>query len=202
MMKPSLWKKAIINFNRALFEDCSKAVLEGSKDGVFYRPDRNTFQNCENIAIDYAVMENLGSIQQKSSIIDQSINSCVVDLDVGWSDVGSWITLANIWSDGNDVDPHCLDRFDSRFTHTLVVIVWPADSPEASVYVTAPTFPDFIEPEMRVSEATQHKAEKLKELRKLLRRKSGLTPEEQFEKAAKIRDEITAFEKDLGIAVS
>ena len=121
MMKPSLWKKAIINFNRALFEDCSKAVLKGSKDGIFYRPDRNTFQNCENIAIDYAVMENLGSIQQKSSIIDQSINSCVVDLDVGWSDVGSWITLANIWSDGNDSNVLRGDVYTDSTANSIVI---------------------------------------------------------------------------------
>tara|TARA_Y100000590_G_scaffold469842_1_gene660098 strand:+ start:1561 stop:3096 length:1536 start_codon:yes stop_codon:yes gene_type:complete len=101
MMKPSVWKRTLNVFNKSLLDDCSKSVLQGSKDGVFYRPNADAFKKCENIAIDYAVMEKLGSELEQSSLLDRSIKSCVYDLDVGWSDVGSWVSLADILRENN-----------------------------------------------------------------------------------------------------
>ena len=42
--------------------------------------DKNSFENCPNLSIDYAVMEKTN-------------NAYVIPLDAGWSDIGSWKSL-------------------------------------------------------------------------------------------------------------
>ena len=121
MMKPSVWVSAMTTFNKVLFDDCAKAISLGSKDGVFYRPDANTFENCESIAIDYAVMENVGLGKQQSSSLDKSIKSCVVNLDVGWSDVGSWISLADILREEDSSNIVKGDVYTDSTTNSIVI---------------------------------------------------------------------------------
>ena len=96
MMKPSVWIEAITTFNKNLFDNCGKSISLGEKDEVFYRPEPKAFEKCENIAIDYAVMEKIGVARQTCIESSKSLESCVFGLDVGWSDVGSWISLADI----------------------------------------------------------------------------------------------------------
>tara|TARA_B100000029_G_C17548852_1_gene949401 strand:- start:124 stop:1650 length:1527 start_codon:yes stop_codon:yes gene_type:complete len=121
MMKPSVWEKAINTFNESLFDDCSKSVLQGSKDGVFYRPKADTFKKCENIAIDYAVMEKLGFEPLQSSLVDMPIKSCVFDLDVGWSDVGSWVSLADILREDNSSNVVIGDVYTNSTYKSIVI---------------------------------------------------------------------------------
>lgn len=59
---------------------CRKAVEDGQDDLDFFRPDSDAFETCDNISIDYAVMEN-------------TTQGAVVPVDMGWSDVGSWESL-------------------------------------------------------------------------------------------------------------
>ena len=57
---------------------CCKNALNKSKlDLDFQRLDKASFEKCENIPIDIAVME-------------KTSRGIVIPLDVGWSDVGSW----------------------------------------------------------------------------------------------------------------
>jgi mannose-1-phosphate guanylyltransferase / mannose-6-phosphate isomerase len=61
-----------------------RAAFEAAKiDGVFVRPDTASFQNSPNISIDYAIAE-------------RSERMCVVQVSMGWSDVGSWEALWQI----------------------------------------------------------------------------------------------------------
>ena len=53
------------------------ALTNGQKDLNFFRFDRNSWLNCKEMSIDYAVME-------------YSNNLFAIELDVGWSDLGGW----------------------------------------------------------------------------------------------------------------
>jgi len=63
-----------------ILEVCRQSMEKASVDIDFIRPDTDTFINCPEDSIDYAVMEKTES-------------AVVVPMDCGWSDVGSWSAL-------------------------------------------------------------------------------------------------------------
>jgi mannose-1-phosphate guanylyltransferase len=63
-----------------MLDICKKAIATESADLEFVRVDAEVFVTCPDDSIDYAVMEKTDS-------------ACVVPLDAGWSDVGSWSSL-------------------------------------------------------------------------------------------------------------
>lgn len=67
-----------------IYEICKKAFEEGSSDLDFFRPNKASFLKCPSESVDYAVME-------------KTSQACVVPLDAGWSDIGSWTSL---WDSG------------------------------------------------------------------------------------------------------
>ena len=77
---------------------CKASMVEKSVDGDFIRPDAEVFKQCRSDSIDYAVME-------------KSLNSSMVPLDAGWSDVGSWSALQDVCESdekGNSLDGDAL----------------------------------------------------------------------------------------------
>lgn len=72
--------KEIQKFYPKLVDICKESLEGNSLDLDFQRLKKNTFEKCQNISIDIAVMEktNIGT---------------VVPLDIGWSDIGSWESL-------------------------------------------------------------------------------------------------------------
>jgi len=64
-------------YNPAIVAHMSDAVKQGTRDGVFFRFDKNAMEQCPDDSIDYALME-------KTKI------AAVVEADIGWSDIGSW----------------------------------------------------------------------------------------------------------------
>jgi mannose-1-phosphate guanylyltransferase/mannose-6-phosphate isomerase len=63
-----------------MLEACRKAVAAGRKDLDFFRLDEAAFAGSPSRSIDYAVMEH-------------TERAAVVPVDLGWSDVGSWLSL-------------------------------------------------------------------------------------------------------------
>ncbi|MDI6797079.1 MAG: mannose-1-phosphate guanylyltransferase/mannose-6-phosphate isomerase [Desulfatibacillaceae bacterium] len=63
-----------------VLEACTKAVRLGIEDLDFFRLDEDAFSCCPSISLDYAVME-------------KTENACVVPVEMGWSDLGSWEAL-------------------------------------------------------------------------------------------------------------
>lgn len=61
----------------ALVAPVSRAVEDGHADLGFWRLDPEAWESCDNISIDYAVME-------------RAENLAVVPYDGGWSDLGDW----------------------------------------------------------------------------------------------------------------
>lgn len=69
--------------NPAMLEACQAAMVGTASDLDFVRVDAAAFASCPNDSIDYAVMEHT----------DQA---AMVELDCGWSDVGSWSALWDV----------------------------------------------------------------------------------------------------------
>ncbi len=70
---------------------CRAAVIGGRRDLDFFRLDETAFARSPSRSIDYAVMEHTD-------------RAAVVPVDLGWSDVGSWLSLWEIGAkdaDGN-----------------------------------------------------------------------------------------------------
>ena len=67
----------------AILSTCLKALGKGERDGAFVLPDAEIFATAENISIDYAVMERTEA-------------AAMVAASFGWSDVGSWSSLADL----------------------------------------------------------------------------------------------------------
>ncbi|WP_213778666.1 mannose-1-phosphate guanylyltransferase/mannose-6-phosphate isomerase [Caballeronia sp. dw_276] len=89
IVRASVWLKAIQHFQPAIHAACRAACDAGTRDGEFFRLDKQAFAASPSDSIDYAVMEQLAA--------DQSICAgAVVPLSAGWSDVGSWDAIWKI----------------------------------------------------------------------------------------------------------
>lgn len=81
----------------------SRSMSAPRKDGLFIRPDPDSFADAQNISIDHGIME-------------KTDRGFVVPVDMGWSDVGSWQALWKISSrdDQNNVVQGDVLALDSR----------------------------------------------------------------------------------------
>jgi len=95
------WNSGIFVFSAALYietlqrlrpdmvEACRKAVDKGRDDLDFFRPDGVAFGTCPAVSIDCAVMEHAN-------------NGCVIPVDMGWRDIGSWAALWDLGDKDDD----------------------------------------------------------------------------------------------------
>ena len=67
----------IKKFSPEIIDICQKSIVKKLLDLDFQRLDKNIFEDCPNISIDYAVMEKTNK-------------GIVLPMDVGWSDIGNW----------------------------------------------------------------------------------------------------------------
>lgn len=80
MFKASVYLQELKAYNPKMFSACEKAIATPQPDMTFVRIDAEAFEACPDDSIDYAVME-------------KTQHACMVPLDAGWSDVGSWSSL-------------------------------------------------------------------------------------------------------------
>ncbi|MFQ5661352.1 MAG: mannose-1-phosphate guanylyltransferase/mannose-6-phosphate isomerase [Gammaproteobacteria bacterium] len=88
MMKTSVWLAAIERFQPGILSACQRACKGGARDGIFFRLEKESFLSCPSDSVDYAVMEKIGT--------DNTLNGALVDLDAGWSDIGSWTAVWDV----------------------------------------------------------------------------------------------------------
>ncbi len=69
--------KEINKFSPEILINCKNSINKSLFDLDFQRLDKSSFEKCDDISIDVAVME-------------KTSKGIVIPLDVGWSDVGSW----------------------------------------------------------------------------------------------------------------
>lgn len=102
MFKASRYLEELAKFAPDILDVCKRAIDSESNDLDFIRIDHDTFSNCKDDSIDYAVMEHTDS-------------AVVVPLDAGWSDVGSWTTL---WETGDKDEQGNVTTGDIILEHT------------------------------------------------------------------------------------
>ena len=119
LFKASRYLDELKKYRRAIFDSCESAVSNVSFDLDFVRIDNQSFTECPEESIDYAVMEN-------------TQDAVVVPMKAGWSDLGSWDSLweisakdVNNNSIRGDVIPvntsNCYVRTDGQLVATLGV---------------------------------------------------------------------------------
>ncbi|MDJ0776427.1 MAG: mannose-1-phosphate guanylyltransferase/mannose-6-phosphate isomerase [Gammaproteobacteria bacterium] len=84
LFSASAYLAQLERFKPAMLADCRTAAGGVREDIGFLRLDAEAFARCEADSIDYAVME-------------RTEHACVVPMDAGWSDIGSWSSL---WQQG------------------------------------------------------------------------------------------------------
>ena len=80
LFKASRYIEELEKFRPDILSACRASMAKAEKDLDFIRPDRESFLQCADESIDYAVME-------------KTEDAVVVPLDAGWSDVGSYSAL-------------------------------------------------------------------------------------------------------------
>ncbi|MRI34291.1 mannose-1-phosphate guanylyltransferase/mannose-6-phosphate isomerase [Endozoicomonas sp. OPT23] len=83
LFKASRYLEQLKTFRPDILNACQQAMTVQNEDLDFVRLDEAAFKACPDDSIDYAVME-------------KTKDAVVVPLDAGWSDVGSWTSLADI----------------------------------------------------------------------------------------------------------
>ena len=80
LFRASQFLNELNEFCPDLYKICKESASRSSIDMDFIRVDKEKFLECPSESIDYAVMEKTN-------------NACVISMDAGWSDVGSWKSL-------------------------------------------------------------------------------------------------------------
>ena len=89
LFKASILINEIRKFKPEIYNFCRKSLSKKLLDLDFQRLEKRSFESCEDISIDKAIMEKTNS-------------GMVLPLNVGWSDIGSWNTLWEISDKDND----------------------------------------------------------------------------------------------------
>lgn len=114
MLRASLWLELVEQLCPDMFAQCRKAFQEGKLDGSCYCVADEQFAACPSESIDYAVMERV----RDGYVADSGHRAVAVELEGGWSDIGSWDALWDLGdkdADGNVVkgDVHHRDTRNS-----------------------------------------------------------------------------------------
>lgn len=80
LFKASVFLAELDRLEPQMLAHCRQALAKGGKDLDFFRLDKAAFAEARAISIDYAVME-------------RTEKACVVPVEMGWSDIGSWEAL-------------------------------------------------------------------------------------------------------------
>lgn len=80
LFKASRYLNELKAFRPGIYAACEKAMQNQNNDLDFIRVDKESFEDCPDESVDYAVME-------------QTKDAVVVPMDAGWSDVGGFSAL-------------------------------------------------------------------------------------------------------------
>jgi mannose-1-phosphate guanylyltransferase / mannose-6-phosphate isomerase len=83
MFRASVFLKELGRLSPEILSACRESFEKAKLDLDFTRLEEGAFALCPNISMDYAVME-------------QTPRAVVIPLEVGWSDVGSWLSLHEV----------------------------------------------------------------------------------------------------------
>jgi mannose-1-phosphate guanylyltransferase/mannose-6-phosphate isomerase len=83
LFRPSAYLRELELHAPQVAEHVTRAMRAATTDGIFVRPDADSFSASPNISVDYAVMERSDQV-------------LVVPVSFAWSDVGSWEAVREI----------------------------------------------------------------------------------------------------------
>jgi mannose-1-phosphate guanylyltransferase len=89
LFRASRYLEELEKYRPDIHQACKDAMKETVSDVDFIRVNAAAFGRCPAESVDYAVMEN-------------TLDSVVVPMDAGWSDIGSWASLWDISKKGVD----------------------------------------------------------------------------------------------------
>jgi mannose-1-phosphate guanylyltransferase/mannose-6-phosphate isomerase len=125
VVKASVWMRALEHFRPDIAQATRAAWAAKSIDNGFVRPGEREFARVPAESVDYAVMERCPASE---------FRLCMLALDVGWSDLGSWEAVwqvANKDAQGNagvgDTVLHDSHNMLVHATHRLVGVVGLSD---------------------------------------------------------------------------
>ncbi|MGO9376468.1 MAG: mannose-1-phosphate guanylyltransferase/mannose-6-phosphate isomerase [Syntrophobacteraceae bacterium] len=84
MFRASVFLHELGQFSPEILKLCRDSYEKARRDLDFIRLEESSFTSCPNISIDYAVME-------------KTPRAVVIPLEVGWSDVGDWLSLHEVF---------------------------------------------------------------------------------------------------------
>ena len=111
VLKASLWLKAIQHFSPEIYEATFKAFHQKTNDDPFIRPDENLFKAIPSNSIDFAVIEKCPA---------SNFEIKMVELDAGWSDLGSWDAVWQVLPKDAQGNAHVGDVLQTDSHNTLV----------------------------------------------------------------------------------
>ena len=161
MFKASCFIAELGQYNKVMLDASHNALATAKKDMDFIRLDKQTFQQCPNDSIDYAVMEKTN-------------DAVIIPVNIGWNDIGSWPALCDVSTSdaqGNVMhgDVYAIDthnsyiRSESRLVTAVgvndYVIVETADAILVAHKDAAQNVKDIVDHLKKInrSEATIHK---------------------------------------------
>jgi mannose-1-phosphate guanylyltransferase/mannose-6-phosphate isomerase len=115
MVRSSVWLKAIEHCRSDILQACVAAMSHAVRDLDFVRPGEAAFTACPSDSIDYAVMERLPRLPELN------IPSCVLPLQAGWSDLGSWDALWDVLEHDANHNATVGEALLEDSTHSLVL---------------------------------------------------------------------------------
>jgi len=107
MFRASTYLHELEQHEPGIFSYCKAAMNAATHDLDFVRPSKDQFSQCSDNSIDYAVME-------------KTDNACVVALDAGWSDIGSWQSLWEVSCQDENGNVSLGDTFLNNTRNSLV----------------------------------------------------------------------------------
>lgn len=107
LFKASSYLNELKTHSPLIYAACERAMSSTNSDFDFIRISTESFMECPEDSIDYAVME-------------KTSKALVVPMDCGWSDVGSWSTLWDI-SDKNEDGNVCRGDVITFETHNSYI---------------------------------------------------------------------------------
>jgi len=111
VVKANVWLRAIEKFSPDIFNATVLAFQEKSQDGVFIRPDKKLFNLVPNNSIDYAVMEKC---------FGSEFSVKLIELNAGWSDLGTWGSVFNISKKNEDQNVLSGDVIANSTSNSLI----------------------------------------------------------------------------------
>ena len=107
MFKASTYLNELKNQKPNIYGHCQDAMKEIAKDGHFLRVCPECFLKCDDLSIDYAVMENAKEV-------------VVISMDAGWSDIGSWSALWDVSDKDEKGNVHCSNAILEDTTNSYI----------------------------------------------------------------------------------